>query len=35
MGIRRMEIRGLWERPNILLNGRELLIKTFCTVLKV
>ena len=35
MDIRRTAIRGLWEKLNILQNGRELLIKTFCAALKV
>ena len=35
MDILRTAIHGSWEKLNILQNGRELLIKTFCAALKV
>ena len=35
MDIRKTAIRGSWEKLNILQNGRELLLKTFCVALKV
>ena len=35
MVIRKTVSHGLWEKLNILQNGRELLIKTFCAALKV